>query len=159
MKNILTNSVTKNMKKSKKVVDPRFAKGGRYKKVIQEIRRAGVCPFCPENFKWHTKPILKREGKWHITENFNPYKNARYHFLVVNTVHKEQFQELKPSDWNAISHLVAWTIKKFHIKGGAFALRFGDTALTGATVVHLHAHLIVPKIKDKKAETVWFPIG
>ena len=46
-------------------------------------------------------------------------------------------------------------LKKYNIKGGVLALRFGDTAYTGATVCHLHFHLIVPK----KSQTVNFPIG
>jgi len=40
-------------------------------------------------------------------------------------------------------------------------MRFGDSSVTGATVLHIHAHLIVPKIneKTKKARVVRFPIG
>jgi diadenosine tetraphosphate (Ap4A) HIT family hydrolase len=144
---------------TKRVVDPRFAKGSRYKKIIREIQKADVCPFCPENFRWHTKPILKRQGDWFITENFNPYKNAQYHFLAIKKTHKERLEELSVRDWKELSGLLAWTIKKYHLKGGGFAMRFGDTALTGATVCHIHAHLIVPKIKKGNAETVWFPIG
>ena len=143
----------------KKVVDPRFAKGGRYKQVIREIERVGVCPFCPENFKWHTKPILKRKGDWLITENFNPYKNTRHHFIVIKKTHKERFEELAANDWRDLSYLVAWTIKNFKLKGGGFAMRFGETAYTGATVCHIHAHLIVPQVLRGKAKTVWFPIG
>lgn len=147
-------------KDGKKVVDPRFAKGGHYKKVIHEIQGEGVCPFCPDTFKWHTKPILKREGGWLITENFNPYKNARYHFIIVKELHKEQFEDLAPRDWRAVSSLAIWAIKKFKIKGGGFTMRFGETAFTGATVCHIHAHLIMPELgKNGRAKTVWFPIG
>jgi diadenosine tetraphosphate (Ap4A) HIT family hydrolase len=143
----------------KKVVDPRFAKGARYKKIINEIKEVGVCPFCPENFRWHTKPILKRAGDWFITKNFNPYKNTRYHFLAIKKTHKERLEELSARDWKELSILLSWTIKKFKLKGGGLAMRFGDTALTGATVCHIHAHLIVPKLQRGKAVPVWFPFG
>lgn len=146
-------------KRNKKVVDPRYAKGARYGGIIREIQGEGVCPFCPKTFKWHTKPILKRHGGWLITENFNPYKNARHHLLIIKTAHKEKFEELTPRDWRSLTRLAAWAIKKFHIKGGAFMLRFGDTAFTGATVCHIHAHLIVPEVKNGKAKPVFFPIG
>lgn len=146
-------------RKNKKVVDPRFAKGRRYGYIIREIQDAAVCPFCPKTFKWHTKPILKREGGWLITENFNPYKNTKHHLLIIKKAHKEHLEELTPRDWRSLSHLAAWAIKKFHIKGGGLMLRFGDTAFTGATVCHIHAHLIVPTMKNGKAKTVWFPIG
>jgi len=38
-------------------------------------------------------------------------------------------------------------------------MRFGDSDYTGATVTHLHLHLMVPKLKRGKALTVEFPIG
>jgi len=142
-----------------KVVDPRSAKSARYRAILHDIQGVGVCPFCPKTFKWHTKPILRREGGWLITENFNPYKNAKHHFLIIKVTHKEHFNELTPRDWRSLSRLATWAIKKFRIKGGAIALRFGDTALTGSTVYHIHAHLLVPRIKNGKAGTVWFPVG
>lgn len=146
--------------KNKKVVDPRSAKSARYRAILKEIEGIGICPFCPGNFRWHTKPILRREGGWLITENFKPYENARYHFLIIKTDHRERLEELTPRDWSALLHLARWAVKKFKIKGGGLALRFGDTAHTGASVCHLHAHLIVPRLnKNKRAETVWFPIG
>lgn len=144
---------------NKKFVAPRFAKDERYKKVLNEIASAGVCPFCPENFRWHTKPILKRSGGWFITENFSSYKNALHHLIIVNKKHKEHFTELSAKDWRDLSHLASWAIRKFKIKGGGLALRFGDTDFTGATVRHLHAHLIVPRLKKNVPQTVVFPIG
>ena len=52
-------------------------------------------------------------------------------------------------------------IKKYKIKGGGLTLRFGEQNYTGATVLHLHFHLIVPKLKPKSklAKIVNFPIG
>lgn len=147
------------MKRKNRVVNPGPAKGKRYKRILHEIQGAGVCPFCPETFRWHTKPILGRLGDWLITENFNPYKNARCHFIIVKKTHQEHFGELSPADWKDLSALVRWAIKKFKIQGGGFMLRFGDTAHTGATVRHLHAHLIAPKMKDGRAKPVNFPIG
>ncbi|KKU91614.1 MAG: hypothetical protein UY23_C0001G0220 [Candidatus Jorgensenbacteria bacterium GW2011_GWA1_48_11] len=147
------------MTKSKKLVNSRFAKSGHYQRIINEIKQVGVCPFCPETFKWHTKPILLRSRDWLITENFNPYKNTRYHFLIISRVHKEGFHNLVRSDWFQISKLVRWAIRKYKIRGGGLTMRFGDSDYTGATVTHLHLHLMVPKLKRGKALTVEFPIG
>lgn len=145
--------------RKRRVVDPRFAKGSRYRAVIHDIARAGVCPFCPEHFRWHTEPLLKRYGGWALTKNFNPYRNAALHLIIIATAHKERLEELTPADWRALSFLARWAIQKFKIRGGGIALRFGDTAYTGATVCHLHAHLIVPKLRGKKALPVLFPFG
>ena len=143
----------------KKTVDKRYAKSEGYKKVLSEIEKAKVCPFCPEHFKWHTKPVLKERGNWLITSSFQPYENSEWHLLLLSKVHKENFNELKPSDFSNLSYLVNWAVKKFKLKGGGLCMRFGDTLHTGATVCHIHAHLIVPKVVRGKSKPVWFPIG
>ena len=148
--------------KKKKVVDARFAKGRKgYLSVINQIADEAKCPFCPDNFRYHKKPILKRSGHWFLTPSTWPYKDTKHHLLIIGTQHKEQLSELTPADWRAIASLATHAIKKFKIPGGAITMRFGETAYTGASVCHLHAHLIVPKLKPGKrvAKTVWFPIG
>lgn len=145
----------------RKFVNLNFAKSKRYKGVLRAIEKTGKCPFCKEDFKYHKKPILKREKNWFITENSWPYKNVQYHFLVISEKHKEDFVQLIPSDFREVSKLIKWTIKKYKIKGGALNLRFGEPNYTGSTVSHLHFHLIVPKVNKKTKETqpVPFLIG
>lgn len=143
--------------KKKKVADARFAKKrGGYHDVIKTIEKEGKCPFCPDNFKYHKKhPILKRYGNWFVTKNNWPYKNVEFHFVIIGKKHKENILELSNDDMKDILFLTQWTAKKYKIKGGAIAVRFGETDYTGATVCHLHAHLIVPK----RGRTVNFPVG
>ncbi|MCK4891302.1 MAG: HIT domain-containing protein [Candidatus Pacebacteria bacterium] len=144
----------------KKVVDKTYAKSKDYKKTLEAIEKTDKCPFCKDNFKYHKKKILKKESKWFITESSWPYKNSKFHFLIISKQHKEEFNNLKTSDFKAVSYLANWAIKKYRIKGGALSLRFGDTKYTGASVYHLHFHFIVPKLdKSKKARAVNFPIG
>jgi len=144
----------------KKVVDKRYAKSKEYKNTLEAIENTAKCPFCKDNFKYHKKKILRKEKNWFITESSWPYKNSKFHFLVISEKHKENFEDLKASDFKIVSDLTNWAIKKYKIKGGALSLRFGDTNCTGASVCHLHFHLIVPKLdKSKKAKTVNFPIG
>lgn len=147
---------------AKKVVDLRFAKVRKdYLKTLEIIQKSGKCPFCPENFKYQKKPILKQTGDWLITRNSWPYKNSKHHFIIVCKTHKENFGDLKVSDFPDVAKLVRWAIKKYRIKGGGLILRFGDTTYTGSTVCHLHFHLIIPQInkKTRQAKTVWFPVG
>jgi ATP adenylyltransferase len=145
----------------KKVVNKRFAKGKpEYEKVISQIDNLGKCPFCKDNFKYHKKPILKSSGGWFLTESSWPYKNARKHFLGISEKHKENFSELDSKDFDSIKNLINWANDKFKIKGGAFAMRFGETNYTGATVCHIHFHMITPELDAKKlSKTVNFPIG
>ena len=153
--------MTIHLKSMKKVVNKKYAKGkGEYENVISSIEEKGKCPFCPDNFKYHKEPILKSEGGWFITKNSWPYENTEYHFVIIGKKHKENFLELEDSDFKAVKSLVNWAIKEFNIKGGAITMRFGDTDHTGATVCHLHFHLISPKLDtENKAKTVYFPIG
>ena len=146
---------------TKPVVDKRFAKGKPgYEKVISKIENLGKCPFCPDNFKYHKKPLLKNYKGWFLTENSWPYKNAEKHFLGISEIHKEKFSELTLNDFESIKYLVNWASTKFKIKGGAIALRFGETNYTGATVCHIHFHLIIPKLNAQGlSKAVNFPIG
>ena len=145
----------------KRVVNLKFAKSRDYRNVLKIIEKTAKCPFCKENFKYHKKPIEKKEKGWFITKNSWPYKNTEHHFLIISEKHKENFEDLSSVDFKSISRLVNWAIKKYKIKGGGLTLRFGQTAFTGSTVPHLHFHLISPKINKKTqgTKTVYFPIG
>jgi len=145
----------------KRFVNLNNARKGEYRKVIKEIALTGKCPFCKENFRYHKKPILKEKGDWFLTDVSWPYKNARCHLIILGNKHRENFPELERKDFEDVFHLAKWAIKEYKIKGGALAIRFGDTDFTGASVAHLHFHLISPKKdpKTKRTKTVNFPIG
>lgn len=145
----------------KRVVDRHYAKSTTYGRVLETIEEEGLCPFCPANFRHHKNPILRRSGKWFITKNSWPYKKTRHHLLIISSEHKEQLGDITEKDMLDIFKLLRWAEHKFKIPGGALAMRFGKTSHTGATVNHLHCHLIVPELnrKTKRAKTVTFPIG
>jgi len=149
------------------------ARRGEYKKVIEKIAKTGKCPFCKDYnppsalpqagpyFKYHKKPILKQKNGWILTEVSWPYKNTDCHLMILGEKHRENFSKLKKKDLEAIFYLARFAIKKYKIKGGALAVRFGDSNYTGASVSHLHFHIISPEINKKtgRSKTVNFPIG
>lgn len=145
----------------KNFVDVKNARKGEYKKVIETIAKTGKCPFCKENFKYHKKPIYKRKKDWFLTNNTWPYKNTKCHLIILGDRHKENFSELTKSDFESVAYLTNWAIKKWDIKGGGLAIRFGNPNLTGASVSHIHFHIISPKLnkRTKRGKTVNFPIG
>lgn len=149
------------MLSNKAGIDARYAKSSEYKETLDAIIKTDKCPFCPDNFKYHKKAILKKFNGWCITENSWPYENTQYHFLLICGEHKEEFIELNDKDFKAIKVLTNWVIKKYNILGGGLAFRFGDSTYTGATVRHLHAHVLVPQLDNQKgmAIPVRFPIG
>jgi ATP adenylyltransferase len=146
------------MKKSVLKVDPRNARAKGYKEILQESIQENACPLCPP-MKWHPNPILKYDDKWLVTENSHPYPNTKHHLIFVSKKHIEELSQLTGDDLNSIISLAKWATKEFKIKGGGLTLRFGDTLYTGATIKHLHAHLIVPSTKNNKVTPVYFPIG
>ncbi len=144
----------------KKLVNPTFAKSAGYGKTIAEIIEAGICPFCPETFLWHPWPILRRAGNWVITRSGWPYENAAHHFILIGNRHIISDMEMTADDDECVKVLTSWAFRRFNFKGYGRISRSGDTSRTGATVQHLHFHLIQPKLgPDGKALTVWFPIG
>lgn len=145
----------------KEVVDPKFARTKEYRNILNIYKKAGNCPFCKDHFKKLKKPILKKEKGWFATTNSWPYKNAKYHFMLIPEKHKESINDFNSSDFESVLRLTKWLVKKYKIKGGAIALRFGESLYNGSTVRHSHFHLISPRVdeKRKKVKVVNFPIG
>jgi diadenosine tetraphosphate (Ap4A) HIT family hydrolase len=143
------------------VVDPTNARSRGYAETLQEIIRAGVCPFCPENFRWHPHAIIFHESGWRLTPNAHPYENTEHHFLIIPDRHYTGIHDISPKDWSVVREFALKAGSRFHFKGGGLTVRFGDTALSGATVQHLHWHLIVPKLDPEtgRARPIYFPIG
>ena len=145
----------------RKIVFPDCAGTEEYRKVLEEIQASGKCPFCPENFfLHHERPIIAEYNNWFITENNWPYPKALGHFLIIGREHKGELSELTGDDMAAVNHLSDIVIQEKNFEGGGLMLRFGDGKLSGATVAHLHFHLIIPERKENGlGETIWFPIG
>lgn len=143
-------------------VDAKYARRDTgYHGDISEIMGKGICPFCQEHFRWHKKPIIYEENGWFITESSWPYENTEHHLLIIPHKHIVDLKGLTGEDFETAKKLAELVIKERNILGGGLTLRFGDTRYTGATVTHLHFHLISPtKHSDKDAaEVVNFPIG
>ncbi len=152
-------SETKNLN-----VDPSNARNEDYKKAMDEIITTNDCPLCPP-MKWHPNPIIRDNGLWLLTKNGFPYKDTEHHLLLISKRHIEELAEITDEEAQSVFSLAKWATREFNIKGGGLTMRFGDTLYTGATVKHLHAHLIVPELSkeitgDKaKVIPVYFPIG
>lgn len=128
--------------------------------VLKDIHQRGVCPFCLENLKkYHKKPIIISGKYWLATKNQWPYKNTKYHFLFIHKKHIESIDELKPVETQELFKIATQLNKKFKIKSGGLCMRFGHLGENGATVRHLHAHLISVKNNLKEDEHVRFKVG
>lgn len=115
---------------------------GVYNTVIESIAKDGVCPFCPENLtRYHNKPIIEKKHWW-VTDSRYPYQPVNHHCLIIHKSHIAHIGELSPEAWTELFEIVKNEASSRSITGGTLMLRFGDTRYTGASVLHLHAHLI-----------------
>ncbi|MAG12402.1 hypothetical protein CL630_01155 [bacterium] len=156
-----SNTKILNMRKgTKKQVNIQNARKGQYYRVIEQIEKDGVCPFCPKHLlTYHKKPILRRGKHWLVTENMYPYKNARMHFLLIHRKHIISITQKSESAWVELLRHYKWLIKKHNVKGGSVMLRFGSTAHTGASVEHLHAQLIIGDREAKNYKPIVTQVG
>jgi ATP adenylyltransferase len=114
--------------------------------VMQEIADEGHCPFCPEHLhKYHKQPILRQGEHWTVTPNQWPYENTRLHLLAITSYHTETLSDLRQGSMDELLGHLQWAELTYKIAAGGLAMRFGDLRKNGATVNHLHAHLIVPE--------------
>jgi dihydrofolate reductase len=144
----------------KNLVNPTFAKSAGYGNTISEIIAAGICPFCPDTFLWHPWPILHRVNDWFITRSGWPYENSEHHLMIIGEEHITLDIEMSTKDLQSVRELTSWACDEFDLEGYLLASRSGNTNRTGATVQHLHFHLIQPKLgPDGRAIPVYFPIG
>lgn len=124
------------------------ARPGVYAKVISEISDSGLCPFCEVRLsKIHPNP-LEQKKYWTITNNAYPYIPKKEHILLIHREHIEDISELKTEAWIELQEIIRELTKTRNISGGTFMLRFGETKFTGASVVHLHAHLFQSDPED-----------
>lgn len=122
-----------------------------YFKVLKKIESEGICPFCEENFLiHHPKKILFKTKYWIVTTNGWPYKATKNHFLMVyRPKHVCHVKELSKAAFEDKLKIIQKLTESKKIKGGTVMMRFGSSKNTGASVEHLHFHIIQPDKKHK----------
>lgn len=132
-----------------------IAKRADYTAVLNKIIADGLCPFCEKNLSaYHPRPILHRSKYWLVTENAWPYEGTKHHFLFIAIPHLEALEDVPTLMWADLQKTYGKLIKKYGVKGATFMIRSGDTAYTGASVTHLHGHLISGSKRTRKATEI-----
>ncbi len=131
------------------------------KKLMAQIEKDGVCPFCAEHFKrYHPKPILKETDYWFVTENMSPYEGTRLHIIFVyKPMHATHPEDITPEAYADLLSLLQWTTTAYDVEGGSFFMRFGNTSYNGSSVSHLHAQLIVGGKQSDGHEPIKVKLG
>jgi len=145
---------------SQPLVDLDNARYDDQRQVMKQIISDAVCPFCIESLsKYHHQPILKTGKYWRLTENQWPYDHTRVHLLAIFTSHLEKLEELPVEAGSELLELMQWAAQEYNVKGGGWAMRFGDTNYSAGTVAHLHVQFVVPDWEAADFEPVKIKIG
>lgn len=151
------------MTSKKRQVDTKNAaivKRNDYAQTLNAIIAGGFCPFCEEHLsKHHKRPIIHKTKHWLVTENAWPYKGSRFHFLFITRLHVEATEDIPPAVWADLQKLYRTLIKENNIKGATLMIRSGDTKYTGASVNHLHAHLVTGSPYTKNTIPIKVPVS
>lgn len=129
-------------------------------KVMQDVGGNGNCPFCPEQLAMcHKQEILCENDYWLLTYNQWPYDNTDLHLMAISKKHINSLIEMEPGSAEALFDLMKYAEMRFDIDHGAICMRFGDINYTGATIGHLHVHLIVSTKNLPEGAKVKFKVG
>jgi len=130
------------------------------REVMEKIQRINKCPFCPKSLdKFHKREKVMEGEFWILTKNRWPYDHTTVHLLAIYKSHAVKLRDITPEAGAELFRFFQWAESTYQIDAGAFAVRFGDIRLNGATVSHLHAHLIEPDSKNPNHKTVRFKMG
>lgn len=151
------------MAPKKRRVDPGNAlvvKRSDYVRTLNAIIAGGFCPFCEEHlFKHHKRPLIYKSKHWLVTENAWPYEGAQFHFLFIARTHTEKTESLSTLMWTDFHKLYKKLVKRYGFDGATLMMRSGNMKITGATVNHLHAQLIVGSPRTKKTSPIKALVG
>jgi ATP adenylyltransferase len=122
---------------------------------MRQLEAQGLCLFCPEGLARHARQqILFRTRHWTVTPNAFPYPGTRLHLLLVPGQHAADLLDLdevvRQDFWTALG-----TVRdRYDLSYYGLGVRNGDCRFTGATIRHVHAHVLVGDASPQNAAAV-----
>lgn len=110
---------------------------------MEDLEQRKVCFFCQKEFEKERPGAIEFETDyWYVTKNKYPYKGTSHHLLLVSKEHVNLTSKLSKEARAEIGEVVAMVEKKYKLKSYSHFMRNGDFRYNGATVFHLHGHVI-----------------
>ena len=103
--------------------------------------------------------ILFTTDYWYVSENRFPYPDIKKQFLIVALNGVYDIKDMPMEMWIDLKSIWDRLVSEYDLPGGALCFRFGDPALSSASLKRVHAHIIVPKEFDGERHKVSFSIG
>jgi diadenosine tetraphosphate (Ap4A) HIT family hydrolase len=114
---------------------------------LAEMRRleaAGTCLFCPAELRAHARQeVILETAHWAVTPNAFPYAGTRLHLLVVPHQHVNDMLDLGDAALADFWATLRTVRARFGLEYYGLGVRNGNCSFTGATIAHVHAHVVV----------------
>lgn len=136
------------------------------REIMEELAQTGECFLCPSvieriSTKYagvSTLPI--HQGTfWFIKKNDFPYEGTVLHLLIVPKRHLTRVEELTSDEFLELQEMITWVNTTNNVKGASLFMRYGDTSYTGATLAHIHFHIIHGVAKSTTTEVIKPKLG
>jgi ATP adenylyltransferase len=125
---------------------------------LQDMRRLeadGICIFCPEHLaRDANQRVLHRTSLWTVTPNEFPYARTRLHLLLVPDEHVTDLVDLSSEAQADFWVALKWVRDHHGLTYHSMVARNGECEFTGATVRHVHVHLLQGDVEDPHHEPV-----
>ena len=115
--------------------------------LMLELEAAGVCIFCPEHLA-NYRPVVHKTALWTVTTNRFPYRGTQLHYLLLPDEHVDDLVDLSPDSQADFWTALRWARDEHGLTHYGLASRNGDCAFTGATIRHVHVHLVQGDVEN-----------
>lgn len=132
------------------------ARGPQQLEDMQNLQAADKCYMCFPNLR-HTP--LKAGKHWSVYLNTFPYRYTKVHCLIVPTCHHVTTATLSPEAMVEYFEMVNWIVRSYKLTGYSQFMRAGEMTLTGASIGHLHGHVISPDVDAPDFENIKVKLG
>jgi dihydrofolate reductase/diadenosine tetraphosphate (Ap4A) HIT family hydrolase len=122
---------------------------------MRQLEADGVCLFCPEHLAVDEgQPILHRTRHWTVTPNEFPYPNTRLHLILVPDEHVTDLVDLSDKAQREFWEVLRWVRDHNGLTFYGLVNRSGFCEFTGATIRHVHVHVVQGDVDDPGHQAV-----
>jgi ATP adenylyltransferase len=111
---------------------------------IVRLEETAMCMFCPEHWNQPDGAVVYWENEtWALASNDFPYSGTELHLLLLPREHATMLTELSPASRLGFFEALDYVQEAYGLSYYGLASRNGDMRYSGATIAHLHVHIVV----------------
>ena len=127
---------------------------------MEDLESREVCVFCEKHFKTeHREPIEIETSHWLVTKNDYPYEHTKLHLLIVPKEHVNLLSKLSKEALAEYAELLPKIEQHYKLTSYSQFMRVGDFRYNGASIYHLHSHIVVADHKHPEFDKLKVKLG